>query len=53
MAMNIKKVVIGGVVAGIVLNAIDFVSNYALAARMQAEADAFKPGLSAQMASSS
>jgi len=53
MAMNIKKIVIGGVVAGVVLNAIDFISNYALAARMQAETEAFKPGLSAQMASSS
>ena len=48
--MNIQKVVIGGVVAGVVMNVIDFVANYALAARSAAEADAFKPGLSAQMA---
>src|SRR5256885_15237290 len=53
MAMNIKKVVIGGVVAAGVLNGVDFISNYALAARMNAEADAFKPGLSAQMSTSS
>lgn len=53
MAMNIKKVVIGGIVAGVVLNAIDFISNYALGARMKAETDAFKPGLSDQMASGS
>lgn len=53
MAMNIKKVVIGGVVAGVVLNVIDFISNYVLGARMKAESDAFKAGLSDQMASSS
>jgi hypothetical protein len=50
MAMNIKKVVIGGIVAGIVVNVIDFVSNtYILGARMKAESDAFKPGMSDQM----
>src|SRR5438105_954894 len=53
MAMNIKKVVIGGIVAGVVLNIIDFLSNDALAARMKAETEAFKPGLSAQMSSTS
>jgi hypothetical protein len=53
MAMNIKKVVVGGIVAGIVLNVVDFISNYAFGARMTAETDAFKPGLSAQMATSS
>ena len=53
MAMNIKKVVIGGIVAGLVLNIVDFLSNYALAARMKAETDAFKPGLSAQMSTTS
>jgi hypothetical protein len=53
MAMNINKVVVGGVVAGVVLNVIDFVANYALAARMNAETDAFKPGLSAQMSTTS
>ena len=50
MAINTKKVVIGGIVAGIVMNAIDFVMNgYVLAARVKAETDAFKPGLSDQM----
>jgi hypothetical protein len=53
MAMNIKKVVVGGIVAGVVLNVVDFISNYALAARMKAETDAFKPGLSEQMMDSS
>ena len=50
MAINTKKVLLGGIVAGVVLNAIDFVVNgYLLAARMKAETDAFKPGLSDQM----
>ena len=50
MAMNIKKVVIGGIVAGIVINVIDFISNtYILGARMKAESDAFKPGMADQM----
>lgn len=50
MAINTKKVLIGGIVAGVVLNAIDFFANgYLLAARMKAETDAFKPGLSEQM----
>lgn len=53
MAMNIKKVVAGGVVAGIIVNVVDFISNYALGARMKAEADAFKPGISDQMMTSS
>ena len=50
MAMNIKKVVIGGIVAGIVIIVIDFVSNtFILGARMKAETDAFKPGMADQM----
>jgi hypothetical protein len=54
MAINTKKVLFGGFVAGVVMNAIDFVVNgYILAARMKAEADAFKPGLSDQMMSGS
>ena len=54
MAMNIKKVVIGGIVAGVVMNVIDFVTNtYIFGARMKAEADAFKPGLSDKMMSGS
>ena len=50
MAINTQKVLIGGFAAGVVMNAIDFVVNgYLLAARMKAETDAFKPGLSDQM----
>ncbi|MFL5572069.1 MAG: hypothetical protein ACJ78R_00990 [Gemmatimonadaceae bacterium] len=52
--MNTKKVVIGGLVAGVVLNVIDFVANtFILGARMKAESDAFKPGISDQMMSGS
>jgi hypothetical protein len=50
MAMNTKKVLIGGLVAGVVMNVIDWLVNgVLLAARMKAETDAFKPGLSDQM----
>jgi hypothetical protein len=50
MAINTKKVLIGGFAAGVVLNVIDYVTNvYILAARMKAESDAFKPGMSDQM----
>src|SRR6266852_8311674 len=54
MAINTQKVLIGGLAAGVVMNVIDFVSNtYILGARMKAESDAFKPGLSDQMMSGS
>ena len=54
MAINTTKVLIGGFAAGVVMNVIDFVSySYILGARMKAESDAFKPGMSDQMASSS
>jgi hypothetical protein len=50
MAINTKKVLIGGIAAGAVMNVIDYVTNvYILAARMKAESDAFKPGMSDQM----
>ena len=50
MAINTKKVLLGGLAAGVVLNVIDFVTNtYILAAQMKAAADAFKPGLSERM----
>ncbi|HEX9309661.1 MAG TPA: hypothetical protein VF887_02520 [Gemmatimonadaceae bacterium] len=50
MAINIQKVLVGGIAAGVVINVIDFVTNtYILGARMKAETDAFKPGLSEQM----
>src|SRR5450759_4247008 len=50
MAINTKKVLIGGIAAGVVMNVIDYVTNvYILAARMKAESHAFKPGMSDQM----
>ena len=54
MAINTKKVVIGGIAAGVVMNIIDFIVNmFILGARMKAESDAFKPGLADQMMQSS
>jgi len=54
MAINTGKVLIGGIVAGVVMNAIDFIVNmFIVGARMKAETDAFKPGLSDQMMSAS
>ena len=45
MAINTKKVLLGGLAAGVVLNVIDFIaSKYILGARMMAEMNAFKPG---------
>ena len=50
MAINTRKVLIGGIAAGVVMNVIDFVSNmFIVGARMKAESDAFKPGLADQM----
>lgn len=50
MKINTGKVVVGGIVAGIVMLVIDFISNtYILGPRAAAEMDAFKPGLSATM----
>jgi hypothetical protein len=50
MAINTNKVLLGGLAAGVVLNVIDFVAHtYILGARMAAETEAFKPGLSGQM----
>ena len=52
--MNTGKVLIGGVVAGVVMNVIDFIVNmFIVGDRMKAETEAFKPGLSDQMMSSS
>ena len=54
MPINTKKVLIGGIVAGVVMNAIDFVANmFILGERMKAATDAFKPGLADQMMQSS
>ena len=52
MAVNVnrQKLLVGGLAAGVVLNIIDFLSNgVLLSARMQADANAFKPGLGDQM----
>ena len=54
MAINTQKVLVGGLAAGVVMNVIDFVVNkFILGARMMAEAEAFKPGMTASMNSSS
>jgi len=52
MAVNIntKKVLLGGFVAGVVLNIIDYFSNAVIfAERMRGDANAFKPGFGDQM----
>ena len=50
MPINTKKVLVGGLVAGVIINIIDFVANtYILGARVKAESDAFKPGMSDAM----
>jgi len=52
MAINTQKVLLGGFVAGAVMNVIDYVTNtFILGARMKAESDAFRPGLADQMMS--
>jgi hypothetical protein len=54
MAINTQKVLIGGIAAGVVMNVVDFVSNkFILGARMAAETEAFKPGMSAAMMTTS
>ena len=54
MAINTQKVLIGGIAAGVVMNIIDAVVNkFILGARMIAEAEAFKPGMTASMNSTS
>lgn len=52
MATNVNrtKLLLGGFVAGIILNIIDFLANgVILTTRMRADANAFKPGLGDQM----
>ncbi len=50
MKMNMSKVLVGGVIAGIVMLVVDFISNmYILGPKANAEMEAFKPGLSATM----
>jgi hypothetical protein len=54
MAINTSKVLIGGIAAGVVMNVIDFISyKFILGARMMAESEAFKPGMSQAMMTSS
>jgi hypothetical protein len=65
MAINTQKVLIGGIAAGVVMNVIDFISyklpvfenpigpRITLGARMMAESEAFKPGMSQAMMTSS
>jgi hypothetical protein len=54
MAINTQKVLIGGIAAGVVMNVVDFISNkFILGARMAAESEAFKPGMSASMMTTS
>jgi hypothetical protein len=54
MAINTQKVLIGGIAAGVVMNVIDFISyKFILGARMMAESEAFKPGMSQAMMTSS
>jgi len=50
MAINMSKVLLGGLAAGVVLNIIDGVAGATfLGERMTAESNAFKPGLGDQM----
>lgn len=50
MAINTQKVLVGGLAAGVVLNVIDWLTHAViLADRMNAEAEAFKTGLSTMM----
>jgi hypothetical protein len=51
MAINTKRIIIGGLAAGLVLNILDFVMNGVIFAdRMKTEANAFKAGLGDTMA---
>ena len=51
MAMNTKKVIVGGLAAGIVLNICDFVMNtFIFGDSMKADMNSFKPGLGDAMA---
>jgi hypothetical protein len=50
MAINTQKVFVGGIVAGVILNIVDYLGNgVVLAERMKADTEAFKPGLSDMM----
>ena len=50
MKMNMSKVLMGGLIAGVVLNVIDFVTQkYMLGPKFMAELDVFKPGMGSSM----
>ena len=50
MRMNTSKVIVGGIIAGIVMVVIDFISNtYLLGPQYMAQMDAYKPGSGAAM----
>lgn len=52
MRMNMSKVLVGGIIAGIVMLAIDFVTNtYLLGPQYVAQMEAYKPGSGAAMMS--
>jgi len=54
MAINTKKVIVGGLAAGLVLNVLDFIMNsYIFGDRMKTEMNAFKSGLGDAMATMS
>lgn len=54
MAINTSKVIAGGIVAGVVLTAIDVIANMFLVGdQMKADANAFKAGLGDMMATPS
>jgi hypothetical protein len=53
MAMNTTRIITGGIVAGVVLNIIDFVNNsYLMGDRMRAEMEAVAPSVAERMMSS-
>jgi hypothetical protein len=54
MAINTKKVIVGGLAAGLVLNVLDFITNgFIFGDRMKADMNAFKAGLGDAMATMS
>jgi hypothetical protein len=54
MAMNGSRIIAGGLVAGIVMNVMDFISNGMIfGERMKAESNAFRAGLGDMMAAPS
>lgn len=50
MAINTKKVIVGGLAAGVVMNICDFLINMMFGEQMKAASNNFKPGLGDAMA---